>query len=134
MARRDTPEPWKTLMERRGIGSLRHLARLADLSPATLSRAVHGDSVPNDETVRAVADALGIGLPDTYTLFGGESPDAAPYVPPAEANRLTARQRRAIDEMIRAITAGREDEDDATQTEDEAGHGQGVPGAGIEPP
>lgn len=115
MARRETPEPWKTLMERRGIGSLRHLAREAGVSNPAVTRLVHGDGVSQDETIRRVADALGLDLPTMYAHVGMESPEAEPYVPPAEANRLTARQRRAIDEMIRAIVAEREDDDAGTQ-------------------
>ena len=64
-----------------------------------------------------------------YKLFGYDSPEAAPYVPPAESNRLTTRQRRAIDDLIRAIAAEREEEDDATQAENEAGRDPDVQGA-----
>ena len=128
--RRELPELWDKILEGKGISSLRHLARVTNLSPATLSRAVHGDSEPSDDTVRTVADALGLELPAAYKLFGDDSPEAAQYVPPAEANRLTTRQRRAIDDLIRAITAEREeDEEDATQAEDEAGRDPDVQGA-----
>lgn len=129
MARRVTPEPWKSLMERKGISSLRHLGREADLANPSVSRLVHGDGTSQDDTIRRVAEVLGLDLPAMYKLIGDEHPEAAPYVPPAEANRLTTRQRRAIDDLIRAITAEREEEDDATQAETQAGRDPDVQGA-----
>lgn len=62
MARRVTPEPWKSLMERKGISSLRHLAREADLANPSVSRLVHGDGTSQDDTIRRVAEVLGLDL------------------------------------------------------------------------
>lgn len=132
--RREIPELWGKLLESKGISSLRHLAREADVAPTSVSRLVHGDGESADATIHAIAEVLGVDLPTMYRLAGQGAPEAAPYVPPAEANRLTARQRRAIDDLIRAITAGREDEDDATQTEDAQGNGEDVPGVGDRTP
>lgn len=99
------PDPWKTSMEQKGISSIRDLARRSGVSVETVRRLVQGSrKAPKDETVRAVADALGQPLSTVAAWTGSVASDVdEPYVPPTEANRLTLRQREAVDEMIRLL-------------------------------
>ncbi|MFC8733132.1 helix-turn-helix domain-containing protein [Luteimicrobium sp. NPDC057192] len=100
-----TPEPWHTAMEQRGISSIRDLARRSGASVETVRRLVQGSrKAPRDETLRAVADALGVPLATVSKWAGIAASDTEdPYVPPTEANRLTLRQREAVDELIRLL-------------------------------
>lgn len=89
--------------------SARALAREArerghTLNHDTAARYLRGDhGVPDEATLRAFADVLEVPLRDLRLAadLPAESTDA--YVPPPEASRLTRRQRRAIDEIIRAM-------------------------------
>lgn len=108
--RRETPAEWQALMRARGISSLRMLAVKAGVSSPAATRLVHGDTSSSDETIAAVAEALGVPLARIYELVGVSAAEAKPYSPPAEASRLTDRQRRAIDEIIRSIVAATEEE------------------------
>lgn len=101
------PEPWGSLLEQRGITSIRALSRKSGLSVETTRKAVLGLATPRLETVQALADALQVSVPQIETLLGDEYVSTArPYAPPAEADRMTRRQRVAVDEMIRLLVAG----------------------------
>lgn len=107
MARRlDVPEPWRTLMDRKGIPSARQLALRSGVSQPAIGRLLHREGRQEDDTIIRVADTLGLDLSEAYELAGVDAPEAKPYVPPPEAHRLNERQRRAIDELIRATVAG----------------------------
>lgn len=100
-----TPEPWFTAMEQRGISSIRDLSRKSGVAVETVRRLVQGSrKAPRDETLRAVAGALGLPLATISAWAGAAASDIErPYTPPAEANRLTLRQREAVDELIRLL-------------------------------
>jgi len=100
-----TPEPWFTAMEQRGISSIRDLSRKSGVAVETVRRLVQGSrKAPRDETLRAVAGALGLPLATISAWAGAVTSDTEePYSPPAEANRLTLRQREAVDELIRLL-------------------------------
>lgn len=102
--RREIPAHWKELLDRRGIPSVRQLANRAGLSQPPVNNLVYGDgSRPEEATLAKVAGALGIPLADVYALAGAPAPHAEVWVPPAEANRMTAKQREAVEAMIRAM-------------------------------
>ena len=70
----------------------------------TAARYLRGDhGVPDEATLLALADVLRIPLRDLRAAAHLPSETTAPYVPPPEASRLTRRQRRAVDEVIRAM-------------------------------
>lgn len=92
-------------MQQKGIGSPRQLALKSGVSQPAIGRLIRGEGRQEDDTIARVADALGMELADMYRLAGLSVPEAAKYTPPAEANRLTLRQRKAIDELIRATVA-----------------------------
>lgn len=89
--------------------SARAIARAAQergytLNHDTAARYLRGDhGVPDEQTLVALAEILGVPLRRLREAAALPSEATAPYVPPAEASRLTRRQRRAVDEIIRAM-------------------------------
>jgi transcriptional regulator with XRE-family HTH domain len=94
--------------DERGI-SARAIARMArdngySLNHDTAARYVRGDhGTPDEATLVALSEVLAIPLARLRAAADLPSESTAPYVPPAEASRLTRRQRRAVDEIIRAM-------------------------------
>jgi transcriptional regulator with XRE-family HTH domain len=89
--------------------SARALARSArergyTLNHDTAARYLRGDhGTPDEATLVAFAEVLDVPLRKLRAAASLPSETTAPYVPPAEASRLTRRQRRAVDEIIRAM-------------------------------
>ena len=89
--------------------SARALARRArelglSLNHDTAARYLRGDhGVPDEATLIAFAEILRIPLRELRAAANLPSETTTPYIPPAEASRLTRRQRRALDEIIRAM-------------------------------
>jgi len=74
------------------------------LNHDTAARYMRGDhGLPDETTLQALADVLGVPMTKLRAAAGLPSEIATPYVPPDEANRLNRRQRRAVDEIIRAM-------------------------------
>jgi transcriptional regulator with XRE-family HTH domain len=89
--------------------SARGLARAAQerghtLNHDTAARYLRGDhGVPDEATLIALSEVLGVSLRELRAAADLPSETTAPYVPPTEASRLTRRQRRALDEIIRSM-------------------------------
>jgi hypothetical protein len=89
--------------------SARALSRRAQdmghsLNHDTAARYLRGDhGVPDEATLVAFSDVLNIPLRRLRSAANLPSETTAPYVPPPEASRLSRRQRRALDEIIRAM-------------------------------
>ena len=89
--------------------SARSIARLAQrhgftLNHDTVARYLRGDhGRPDEDTLRAFAAALEIPLDRLRNAANLPATEVGPYVPPKEASRLSRRQRRAVDEIIRAM-------------------------------
>jgi hypothetical protein len=89
--------------------SARALSRAArergyTLNHDTAARYLRGDhGLPDEVTLMALSDVLNIPLRKLRAAAGLPTDSIEPYVPPAEASRLTRRQRRAVDEIIRAM-------------------------------
>lgn len=89
--------------------SARELARRAQKVGASLShdtaakylRGKHG--TPDEPTLAAFAQILPVSLARLRRAAGLPSDRTDPYVPPVEASRLSLRQRRAVDEVIRSM-------------------------------
>lgn len=108
------PETWDEALisadlvdPRNGKPSLNQLAIRADLPASTVTAIAAGRRKPKAPTIQKIADALGIDVRVVSEWVGQERTERAPYAPPAEADLLTDRQRRAVDEIIRAIVAER---------------------------
>ncbi len=89
--------------------SARSLARAArerghTLNHDTAARYLRGDhGAPDESTLMAFADVLDLPLARLRAAADLPHETTEPYVPPAEASRLTRRQRRAVDEIIRSM-------------------------------
>jgi transcriptional regulator with XRE-family HTH domain len=89
--------------------SARAVSRVArerghSLNHDTAARYLRGDhGLPDEATLIAFADVLHVSLSTLRRAAGLPADETAPYTPPAEASRLTRRQRRAVDEIIRAM-------------------------------
>src|SRR5258706_11061804 len=74
------------------------------LNHDTAARYLRGDhGRPDEVTLVALSQVLGISMTRLRTASSLPADSTEPYTPPAEASRLTRRQRRAVDEMIRAM-------------------------------
>lgn len=93
---------------RQGV-SARSVARRAQelgftLNHDTAARYFRGDhGRPDEPTLQALAAALDVPLVTLREAADLPSEQTEPYVPPAEASRLNRRQRKAVDEIIRAM-------------------------------
>lgn len=90
----------------------RRLAELAqraghDISHATLNRLRQGTYAtrPSDASIRAIAYLADVSENVAFAAAGVSAPAAVVYQAPAEAQRMTTRQRKALDELIRAFAA-----------------------------
>lgn len=89
--------------------SARSIAREAQalgfsLNHDTAARYLRGDhGRPDEETLLALASVLNLQLAPLRSAARLPSEETEPYRPPLEANRLNRRQRRAVDEVIRAM-------------------------------
>jgi hypothetical protein len=98
--------------QRHGGASGRRLAELAqraghDISHATLNRLRQGTYAtrPSDASIRAIACLADVSENTAFAAAGVTAPTAVAYEPPAEAQRMTTRQRKAMNELIRAFVA-----------------------------
>lgn len=117
------PTTWEDALEaaglvdpRNGRPSFNQLAIRASMAPSTVTKIVAGRSKPSPATIRKIADALRLDVRIVGEWVGQARTEREPYSPPAEADLLTQRQRRAVDEMIRAIVADREGTDDPDES------------------
>src|SRR3954447_15668829 len=89
--------------------SARAVARRAQelghtLNHDTAARYLRGDhGVPDEATLLAFSEVLGVSMRQLRMAADLPAELPSPYVPPPEASRLSRRQRRALDEIIRAM-------------------------------
>lgn len=92
-----------------GRFSARSLARAAQhagfsLNHDTAARYLRGDhGRPDERTLQALSSVLRVPLGKLRSAAALPTGETEPYRPPAEASRLSRRQRRAVDEIIRAM-------------------------------
>lgn len=80
------------------------LAKAAGLHTTTVASLIFQDRETEPHVVERVAEALNLDVQIVSEWAGIHRPISAPYVPPPEANLLSARQRKAITELIRSFT------------------------------
>lgn len=87
----------------RRLAEIAHQAGI-EVSHATLNRIRNGTykSMPSDSTIRAIAHLAGVPEIRAFIAAGATPPESS-YTPPVEAERLDQRQRKALDELIRAF-------------------------------
>lgn len=92
-----------------GRHSARAIARIAQdrghsINHDTAARYLRGDhGRPDEATLLAFADVLDLDMRDVRAAAGLPAELTTPYSPPPESSRLTRRQRKAVDEVIRAM-------------------------------
>lgn len=126
--RQEVPEPWASQMVRVGLTdrdrpSIRALARAAQTatksnrpSVEAVRRMLHGIVASEPETIAAVAEALRLDVRTVSSWAGTARSVVEPYRPPAEADLLTPKQRKAVDQIIRAMTDREESSNDTAST------------------
>lgn len=103
----ELPEPWGPAAFAKGIPqSYNGLARATELSVETVRQAIIGTGRrPSARTINKLAEVLD-QTPQTIATWITGTPEASDYTPyhaPAEAARLTTKQRKAVDAMIMAM-------------------------------
>lgn len=61
---------------------------------------------PSEKTLEGLSEVTAISVRRLRRAAGKAEGEATPWRPPAEANRLTQRQRSALDQLIKSIVAG----------------------------
>lgn len=72
---------------------------------------------PSEKTLEGLAEVLSIPLRRLRRAAGAAEGETSPWQPPPEANRLTQRQRRALEALIKSIVSGGVDEPQETISE-----------------
>jgi hypothetical protein len=83
--------------------SFRALADKAGIGTTTVTGLVYGRRQSDEHTIQAVADALRLPVPTIRQWAATALGEAAPFELPAEANRLTKRERDAVLAVVRAM-------------------------------
>lgn len=107
----DIPEPWREAMVKAGVSSLNRLAQRTGTGVSTLSDLVHGRRRSSERTLEAVADALRLKTTTIRAWAAAALGEEKPFVLPAEANRLTRRERDAVLAVVRAMLDPGEEQD-----------------------
>lgn len=86
---------------RTGIPSLAALGRMAGVATTTASKLIlHGEPV-GSRSLDAMSRALKV--PGADLLWWATGKPDRPWYPPAGSEKLTARERRVLDELVRLI-------------------------------
>lgn|GEM_PF-6362272 len=103
--RKDLPEEWAELLTAAGFRSVRGVALAADLSAQAVWRLIDKTGRSSDDTVQAVAAVLSTTPGHIYSLIGVRAPaaDLGPYIPPEGSERLSQKERAALDTLIRLM-------------------------------
>lgn len=104
------PDHWQEAMDKVGLSSRTRLGIAAGVPTSTITGLITGDRESREETIQKVADALRVEVTTIRTWAAQARGESEPYAAPAEANRLSRRQRKALDELIRSIVAAAEDD------------------------
>lgn len=105
-------------LDRMGVGGLssrdlseRVRGEISKDSIARYRRGEHG--TPSEPVLIAFAELTGLDVETLRQAAGVSDDGGGEWTPPAEAVRLTRRQRLALDELIRAMVATPNERDDA---------------------
>lgn len=106
--------------------STREIARLAEkkghqLAQPTVSKYLGGrHGGPTEPVLAAFSDVLNIPISELRAAAGLPTGAGDPWQPPAEANRLDLRQRRALEELIRSMVTSDTTAEDRTDDQQDA--------------
>jgi len=93
------------LMHQRGL-TQKGLAEAIGVSPNTVSRFVHSQSVPKEVTLKKIAEFAGLPIVDVRELADRSLGEAEHFTLPEALDQLSYRQKRALLEAGRAMLDG----------------------------
>lgn len=99
------PEYLRTRMAEVGIASIRGLAHRVGVAPETARRLLNAAAVPDELTLRKLAEGLPAPLQLLRGLAGRPPGERTPFVLPPEADQLDQEQRSVVVAMVRALLA-----------------------------
>lgn len=99
----DLPGYLRRRMDDLGISSIRALAARVGVSPETARRWTIGLTVPDEASMRKLAEHLPAPLALLRELTGRPPGELRPFVLPPEADQLDHRQRSVIVAMVHAL-------------------------------
>lgn len=105
----DIPDPWHTAMEKAGTYSFRDLSAKTGLGTSTVSALIYGRTASSERTMQTVADSLRLPVTTIREWASAARGEREPFVLPAEANRLTRKDREAVLAVVRQLAAARAD-------------------------
>lgn len=123
----EIPGKWADLLikagftdRRYGTASLRRLGETAGVNVSTVSRLVIKGMGLTDANMQKIAEALKVPVAELHELATGAK--AEPFIPPKGTEKLTAREKEAIAEIIRALVNSKEQNvvDDSEKTAESA--------------
>jgi transcriptional regulator with XRE-family HTH domain len=107
--------PWVEAMEkagavdpRNGRPSWNQLAMRAGVSTTAVTNAATGKTKAKASTILRISGALHLPPETVSTWVGAVAPVSGPWTPVQESALLSRDERRAMDDLIRAIVRGRE--------------------------
>ncbi|WP_336794201.1 hypothetical protein [Gordonia malaquae] len=101
------PEQWRPYFDAIGVEfGYRPLAARADMNHNRLRRVLRGSGTSED-SLRQVADALGISVAKLRELRGEPAAEFEPFILPDEAGKLTDAERDVVRRVVRALLAAR---------------------------
>jgi hypothetical protein len=108
-------------MDKAGLGSRTRLGTAAGIPTSTITGLITGERRASERTMQAVAAALRVEVTTIREWATQARGEQEPYAPPAEANQLNRRQRRALDELIRAVVSAQAVDDDESLSQADFG-------------
>lgn len=120
--KRDVPEPWATVMKKRGLvdprngnPSMTKLAEASDTHASTIGAMMFGDRETSAEVIARVAAALypnGGGnfsrrLREVNSWVGRALESAQPFQLHPDADLLTPKEREVVNDLVRLLAASK---------------------------
>ena len=128
----DIPKPLQAAMRRAGFldprtdePSMRQWGKEAGVHTTTISRIIRG-APSRPKTMTALADSLGVSVGTLQGMLG--KPSDEPWVPPSGTERLTMRQRDALDALILSLVEEPSTTGDRNDTAPPTAQEPGTPG------
>lgn len=111
------PKPWKDLMDKAGIRSIRHLSQVAEIKTTSgepdhtrANAVIMRGGTTSPENMGKLAAALRVPVEELYRITSGVA--ARPLTMPAGTEKLSERAKNALAEVIRVMIEEREQNDE----------------------
>lgn len=130
--KRELPEPWAGWLLAAGIvaprtkeprPSVNELGSRIGVHPSTLGAMIHGDRYTSEDTIEAVAGALGVDVLAVSKAADRARTVREHYVPPAAVHSLSRDVQDAISDLIRALAKESDGRESRAAPTNHAGQG-----------